>query len=123
MPEISIVASINPTEDDDRISQAVLNLFPEAKITIEGNMLNASTMNMDDFIQRMKQQNIRDSARKILFNSVKDDSIKFHLSKQAAFVDKVNFTEGNSVLGDLIVTIKTENIEPNVLIQQMTGVL
>ena len=40
MPDISIAASIFPTEDENRISQAVLNLFPNANITIEGNMLN-----------------------------------------------------------------------------------
>ena len=123
MPDISIAASIFPTEDEERVSKAVLNLFPDAKITVEGNMLNAIAPNMDYFIKRMKQQNIRDSARKVLFNSVKDSSIIFHLNKQAAFVGKVNFTEGNSILGDIAITIKTEDDEPNVLIQKMTGVI
>lgn len=123
MPQISIAVNINPTEDEERISQAIVNLFPEAKITIEGNMLNASAPNMDYFNKRMKQQNIRDSARKILFDSIEDSKIMFCLSKQATFVGKVNFTEGNSILGDIAITIKTENIEPNVLVQQMTGVL
>ena len=123
MPDISIAASIFPTEDEERVSKAILNLFPDAKITIEGSMLNAIAPNMDYFIQRMREQQIWDSARKILFNSVHGTSIIFSLSKQAAFVDKVNFTEGNSTLGDLTVTIKTESDEPNILIQKMTGVI
>ena len=123
MPQISIATSINPTEDEERVSKAILNLFPDAKIAIEGSMLSAVSKDMDYFIQRMKEQQIWDSARRILFNSVKDDSIIFHLSKQAAFVDKVNFTEGNSTLGDLMVIIKTDSDEPNILIQKMTGVL
>ena len=123
MSQLSIAASINPTEDEERVSKAILNLFPDANITIEGSMLNAIAPNMDYFIQRMREQQIRDSARKILFDSVKGNSIMFHLSKQAAFVDKVNFTEGSSILGDLTVTIKTESDEPNVLIQKMTGVI
>lgn len=123
MSHISIAARIFPTEDGGRVSTAILNLFPDANITIEGSVLSAIVPNMDYFIQRMKEQKIRDSARKILFNSVKGHSIMFHLSKQAAFVAKVNFTEGNSTLGDLTITVKTEDIEPNILIQQMTGVI
>ena len=123
MPQISIATNIFPTEDEERVSNAILNLFPEANITVENDVINAITQNMDYFIQRMREQQIRDSARKILFNSVKGDIITFHLSKQAAFVDRVNFTEGDSILGDLAVTIKTEIDEPNILIQKMTGVL
>ena len=123
MHHISIAASIFPTEDEDKIRNAILNLFPDANITKEGSMLNAIAPNMDYLIKRMKQQNIRDSARRILFDCVKGDCIIFHLSKQAAFVGKVNYTEGDSILGDIMVTIKTDAEMPNLLIQKMTGVI
>ncbi len=123
MPDICITANLYPTEDEERVKKAILNLFPDAKITVEDNSLNAIAPNMDYFIQRMKEQKIQDSARSILFDSVKDAGIVFHLSKQAAFVGKVNFTEGNSILGDITVTIKTECDEPKILVQKMTGVI
>ena len=123
MHHISIAVSIFPTEDEDKIRNAILNLFPDANITKEGSMLNAIAPNMNYFIQRMREQQIQDSARRILFDYVKDDCIIFYLIKQAAFVGKVNYTEGDSILGDLMVIIKTDAEMPNVLIQKMTGVI
>jgi len=119
MSNISIAASIFPTEDGERVGQAILNLFPGAELSMEGDQIHAIAPNMDHLIQRMEEQRIRDSARVILRGSVRDDSIVFYLNKQAAHVGKVNFTDGDSVLGDLKVTIITD--EPDRSIRQMTG--
>jgi len=119
MPDLSIRASIYPTEDEERINNAILNLFPDAKITIEDNVLNAISPNMNYFTQRVKEQKIQDSARQILKSSIHNNELIFYLNKQAAFMGKVNFTEGDSILGDIKIIIDADM--PDTIIQQITG--
>ena len=118
MSEINIVARINPTEDIERISNAVMNLFPDAKIEIESDKLRASSDNLDYLVQRIAEQNIRDSARRYMMGQIKEPGLVFHLNKQAALMGKINFTDGASILGDIEVSISTDN--PDELIESMT---
>ena len=120
MFEIHLGAKVYPTEDTENVRKAILNLFPEAEITIDENKIVASTLNMDYFIQRIGEQKIRDSTRVILMKSIRGSAIKFQLNKQAAFVGKVNFSQGDSILGDIEIHIKTD--EPDKVIQLMTEV-
>ena len=118
MHEIRIVASIYPTEDMERISKAVMNLFPDANIEIESDKLGASSDNLDYLVQRIAEQNIRDSARRYLMGQIKEPGLVFHLNKQAALMGKINFTDGASILGDIEVSVSTDN--PDELIESMT---
>ena len=119
MPEISISTSVYPTEDVERISNAIMNLFPDAKIEIESDRLMASSDNLEYLVEKIGEQQIRDSTRRLLREAVKKPGLVFHINKQAALVGKINFTEGTSILGDIDVSISTQ--DPEELIQQMTG--
>ena len=118
MPENIIAASIYPTEDVEKVSNAVLNLFPDARIEIESDGLEASCDNLNYLVQRIAKQKIRDSTRRYLMGQIKRPGLVFHINKQAALVGKINFTEGDSVLGDIDVSISTN--EPEELIRHMT---
>ena len=111
MPQVAISAIINSTEDEDRVKLAVLNLFPDAIVQVNEGALAATSSSLDYFAQRLMEQKIRDSSRAILRHAIIPGGIEFHLNKQAAFVGKINFTEGDSILGDLKVIIRVEDSE------------
>jgi predicted RNA binding protein with dsRBD fold (UPF0201 family) len=61
----------------------------------------------------LRQEAIRDAARKVLFNSVSGSSIVVYLNKQAAFAGKASFCEryDESPLGPITLTITSESPE------------
>jgi predicted RNA binding protein with dsRBD fold (UPF0201 family) len=44
-------------------------------------------------------------------NSLNDNTLTFYISKQTAFVNEINFSEGNSPLGDIQIKIDSSNLE------------
>lgn len=112
MPEIFIEARLFPTEVEERVRQAILNIFPDAEIeaveSSDKKLLRGRASDIKTLAKRLAEQLIRDAARKVLRKSVVGQELIFHLNKQAALVGKVNFTEGKSVLGDINVRISGE---------------
>lgn len=111
--EITIKTSIKPSENQEKIEQAVKNLFPE--IEIEKNDYLIGKGSGLDCLENLKNklglQSIRDSARRELKKGKKGEEIKFLLNKQAATVDKINFTNGEAPLGPIEVSIKSNDPE------------
>ena len=98
-------AAVHPTEDQDRVSSAILNIFPAARLVSTGTSVEFETSFADRFVEALREQQIRDTAMMVLKNAMEGGSTSFHLNKQAAFMGKVNFTEGRSTLGDIEVTV------------------
>jgi predicted RNA binding protein with dsRBD fold (UPF0201 family) len=96
---------IHPTEDREKVIRCILNLFPQCEYNQANDEVDFSTSEMDHFRDLLKQQQIRDTAAMVLQRNLKDGRIRFHLNKQAAFMEKVNFTDGDSNLGDLFIEI------------------
>ena len=114
--DIDITAIVHPTEPKGKVMGAILNLFPDAEMTCEeGSEIRAKAKELETFKTLLKDQRIRDTARTVLGNSMNPEGLRFHLNKQAAFVGKVNFTEGDSLLGDIEISIKTEDAEGLIL--------
>lgn len=118
--EIQIAVSTHPTEVEERVRQAILNIFPDAVIEVMDSGLEASASDLEEFITKIRNQKIRNTARSLLLKSIGDDCLVFRLNKQAAFAGKINFTEGDSPLGDIEVKIKTD--EPDALIDTLTRI-
>lgn len=104
---ITVRAEAHATEDPERVRRAVLNIFPDAKEAGE----SWTVQELQTLSTRIAEQAIRDTARNILLRSVRGNMLIFHLNKQAAYAGRVNFTEGNAVLGDIEVRIETEEAE------------
>lgn len=119
MPEIRIRASVFPTEDEDRVIQSILNIFPDAETQASAGEVLAQALETDMFAEKLARQRITSAARLILLDSVHDDEITFHLGKQAAMAGMVNFSDGKSLLGDLEITIRTR--DPEGLVRQLAG--
>lgn len=112
---------LNATEDHEKVLRAVSNLFPNCTPTIvrsderhakfEGSMTRLE--DLDNLKALLRQEAIRDAARKLLLKSISGSSIVVHLNKQAAFAGKASFCEryDESPLGPVTLTITTENPE------------
>ncbi len=108
---VEIRARVHPTEDEERVRRAILNIFPEANIRAEGEFLVGETTNLENFANLLREQRIRDSARRVLLGNLYGDEVEFEISKQAAFVGKVSFSVGNVALGNIRIRIEGDNLE------------
>lgn len=63
---------------------------------------------------KLRQQRIRDSARKILLKNMDENSVSFFLNKQAASAGRIHFVkdpEQEDFLGPITITIISDNIQ------------
>jgi len=117
--QVRVETPLNPTEDSDKVSRAVHNLFPNAGLheirTDERHAKLEATMSSLQDLENLKtilrQEVIRDAARRILLQSVSGSTIVVYLNKQAAFAGKASFCEryDESPLGPITLTITAEN--------------
>jgi hypothetical protein len=116
MPEITASAELYPTEDRDRVVQALLNIFP-GDISETDGALTVRSIDLSRFKEAIRQHRILDSTRAVMLSGVGEGRIVFQLNKQAAFVDKISFVEGKAPLGPITVTIIAT--EPEALIDDV----
>ncbi|MFH0815932.1 MAG: RNA-binding domain-containing protein [Methanobacteriota archaeon] len=110
MASVRISAPVHPTENPSAIDQAIRSIFPDAVLSFEHRCISGTASSLSRLAEVISNHRIRDSARAVLLRNVKGNSCRFHLSKQAATVGKASFTDGDSVLGDIEVTMESEDI-------------
>ncbi|RLI77666.1 hypothetical protein DRP05_09470 [Archaeoglobales archaeon] len=108
--EVEIETTIFPTEDEEKVVDAVKNLFPKAKIKIENGKLYAKTTDLNKFRELLRRQRILDTARTELIKGKQNDEIIVYLNKQTATISRINFCEENAILSPLKVTFKLYNV-------------
>lgn len=108
--EVIITSIVNPTEDEEKVKTALLNLFPNADIITNNNTLEIhDSLNLlNTFKNKLKEQKIRATVRGILENN---DDLILNLNKQTAYINTINITDGKSILGDIKLHIKTDKKE------------
>ena len=99
-----------PTEDKARVMGAISQLFPDAEISGE-ETLTATSESIEPFGELLRQQRIRDAARRVMRRGIKGKSTSFRLNKQVAAIGKISFSEESQALGDIEITIESEDIE------------
>lgn len=109
--QITATAACHPTEDREKVRRALLNLFPDLEIEDAGTSLVARSDNGDALREAILNQHIRDTARSVMLRGVRENSTRFTLNKQAAFMGKVSFIEGPVALGGIEVLIEDDRIE------------
>jgi uncharacterized protein len=114
MPIITAITPCYPTEDRDKVRQALLNLFPGAEIEEGAAMLTARTSNPDHLREVIIDNHIRDSARSVLLRGIREGRTRFMLNKQVALVGKVSFLDDTVALGGIEVTIEDADIEKTI---------
>ena len=121
MIKVKIVAPVKGTEDPEKVKKAILNLFMVDKNKIELIKDNhesriAIVAEGKDvllpFFDAIRYDRIIDSARRILKRNQVGNTTFFYISKEAAFVKHVNFTEeGQEPLGAIFVTIISDELD------------
>ncbi|MCL2295714.1 MAG: hypothetical protein FWC29_01355 [Methanomassiliicoccaceae archaeon] len=116
MVSVLISCSVYPSEDQEKVRGAILNIFPDALLerTDDGFKGEAST---DRFRVLIRKQKILDSTRSMMFKGIRGNKIVLHLNKQVATVGKISFTEPKTILGTIMVTMECE--DPEALIDKM----
>jgi predicted RNA binding protein with dsRBD fold (UPF0201 family) len=117
MASARIRAKLFSTEDPGAVKRAVRSLFPDSDIcggeapdgARHGDIVWKSS-NFSPLAEVIANHRIRDSARAVLLRGVEGNATRFFLSKQAATEGKASFTDGTSVLGDVEITIESEDI-------------
>jgi len=129
MDEISIYVEveINPTESEDKVKQAVENIFGSITIQIKplqkGKLLTAEAKELEALTKLynlLRRERIRNATRGALFKGIDGKTINFCLNKQVAFAGHVSFSKevAESPLGPIKVKIESEN--PRDLIDWLT---
>jgi hypothetical protein len=98
-----------PTESLEKVVAAVRNLFPDITFQSMADVVVGTTENLDRLRERIRDQKIRDTARRQFLAGRLGGRTVVSLSKQAAFVGVVNFATG-SPLGDIVVEIESDDL-------------
>jgi uncharacterized protein len=114
--EIIVQTYVNPSEELEKVTCAIKNVFPNSNFLLKDNKLHLSTEKLED-LKKIKDQ-IRSRStisvlKKVLYNNQNMDITWFLLNKQAAFsgVVAVVEEEDESPLGPIKITIKNRDIE------------
>ena len=92
------------------VGAALRRLFPDVRLESRDGRLEGTTENLDMFRQRIRDQRIRDTARRRLLAGRQGGRTTVTLSKQAAAIGIVNFSAG-APLGDIVVEIESDDLE------------
>ncbi len=90
--------------------RALRNLFPDLRIESTEHRITGTTENLDRLRELIRNQRIRDTARRQLVAGRRENRTTVSLSKQAAFVGVVNFA-ASSPLGDIAVEIESDDLD------------
>lgn len=111
---LRVEAEVRPTEDREKVIAAVRKIFPTIEIgqavgSVSGESFDVASLSR--LHQLLRQQAILDSARSAMRKRMRDNTTQIMLSKQVASVGRVNFTDGESPLGPIVVTLEAPDIE------------
>lgn len=115
---MEVRAEIRPTEDLKKVVKAVRKIFPDIEVRVvceRGREYVVGTSSgldsLDHLRMCLRSQRILDAARASIRKHSAGNVLKFMLNKQAALVGVVNFTDGESPLGPIVVEIETDEPE------------
>jgi len=112
MTTVTVEAPVRPSEDEDKVRAAMLNLFPDLSVRREGNALVGTGVSLTKFGQLLRRYRIRDAARGVMMRGLRSDHVTvFRLNKQAAFMDRVGLADRESPLGELTIKIDSEDLK------------
>jgi uncharacterized protein len=115
---VHIEADVNPTESLEKVQAAVDTIVEGATVEVravaKGSVLIAQANGQESLIKlrkALRNDRIRDAARKQLLRAIRGNTIFFCLNKQVASAGHISFCEefAESPLGPLRIQIETDN--------------
>jgi predicted RNA binding protein with dsRBD fold (UPF0201 family) len=117
---VFVETEIYPTESEENVKASVTSFLDNVAIIVKpaakGSTLSAIAKGQESLIKlryMLRNDRIRDAARRFLFKSIRGNMISFCLNKQVAFAGHISFSEqtAESPLGPIRVNIETDNTE------------
>jgi len=109
---VTVEAPVRPSEDREKVKRAMLALFPDLEFEQSEERLIGRTDNAGLFASHLKRQRIRYAARRMMERGRRGQNLThFRVNKQAAYVGKVSFTDNESPLGDIVITLEADGLE------------
>ena len=114
MVHVRVATPLRPTEDEAKVRQAILAIWPDAEVEKEGDTVFGTSSDLLPFRKRVWELRIIDAVRGKMLHGLAPDarSLAIRLSKQAALAGKVSFPPTPHALGDLEVTFTVEEGDP-----------
>ncbi len=114
--KIDAYCTINPSEDQTKVEQAISNILPDIEIQINDDSLKATSQNLETLsyiFEVIHSRKIQRVYRRFLGNNLRNDSTWFYLNKQAALSNTVALCddEDESPLGPIRIVLTSKNIE------------
>lgn len=114
--QIRMYAKINPSEDPQKVKQAVSGIFPNSTIHTDASRVNAESsdlQSLEHVCQVIHARQSQGTYRRRLLENMQNDSTWFYLNKQAALAGKIAICEtaSESPLGPITVTITSLDID------------
>lgn len=116
---VVVEADIRPTEDEEKVRQALERIIEPETVRVEGEagtrriVMSSSTLRSLEPLRRLlRQERVLDAARKVMRRGVQGERLVFYLHKQALYVGHLSFVGGDqeSPMGAVAVII--EHPEP-----------
>ncbi len=105
-----IKARLQPTEDPDKVSQAIRNIYGEIELETEQGVVSARLDGLEALIglrSRIAQDRIRDTVKTIFTRWAEGDILSFGLNRQAAYAGHVSLNlKGEDPMGPIQVRIE-----------------
>ena len=114
--KIEAYCTINPSEDETKVEQAISNVLPDTEIQINDDSIKAISQNLEtlsNIFETIHSRKIQRVYRRFLNNNLRGESTWFYLNKQAAFSNIIALCDEaeESPLGPIKVILTSENIE------------
>jgi len=114
--KIDVYCTINPSEDQTKVEQAISNILPDIEIQINDDSLKATSQNLEtlsNIFEVIHSHKIQRVYRRFLNNNLRNNSTWFYLNKQAAFSNTVSLCDEaeESPLGPIKIVLTSKNIE------------
>jgi len=115
---VHVEVEVNPTEDLEKIKQAVENIFGAVTFKVKsrtwGRLLIAETRGtggLTKLYNMLSRERIRAAARKVFLSGMDEKLVTFYLNKQVAYAGHISFSQktAESPLGPINVQIRCDN--------------
>lgn len=113
--KIEAYAAVNPSEDPDKVRQAITNVLQEMNFKYEHESIkgvSSSLYSLSKIYEVIRSRNTSTYKRRLRYN-LHDDTTWFYLNKQAAFVNVIALCEEaeESALGPIKILMHSKKIE------------
>jgi predicted RNA binding protein with dsRBD fold (UPF0201 family) len=114
--KIEAYAAVNPSEDPEKVRQAISHVLLDMNYKYENGSIKASSndlQSLSKIYDTIKSRKSTKIYRRQMRYNLQEDTTWFYLNKQAAFVDMIALCEEaeESPLGPIKILLHSQNIE------------